>query len=193
MRERSGMAVALRDVPGGAAVVDLACGRCTECLDGCSLWCRGQRGEGVTVLSPLRRGAPALTALLAVAALAEAPPAGVVLVIDDQKGPLAALVRLLRPDSVVVSGDPGATDVRMALAELDPTGRAPLVIATADVRRAVKAVRRGGHVCVPGVAGELPTTTELVQREVTLLGPRSLSRVTGQAAQNDLQAVLDAA
>jgi LacI family transcriptional regulator len=112
---------------------------------------------------------------------------------DRPDGILARLVRVLRPDASVVAGDPDDARIRTAVAELTATGRADTVVAATDARRAVKAVRRGGHVCVGRDGGALPSTTELVQREVTLVGPRTLAGLLSDTLRRGVDAALDAA
>lgn len=174
-----------------AVLVDLSCGRCLECEAGAPVWCREQDEEGREIVRvPAGLAAEALEALLAAAALEHAPKGVPVLVVAVPGSPLPELVRRLRADDCVVCGDPADGEVREALAALDPTGRAPVLVTTGDARRAVKTVRRGGHVCVSGTAAALPSITELVQREVTLVGPRDLAPVTTRIDPPELRAVL---
>lgn len=194
MRVLTDMAVALRHAPDGVRLVDLSCGRCSECLSGAELWCTARKDVGPDLLGPLtdEDAERALTALLAVSALAETEERGTVLVAEPAGSALAGLVQRLSDGRTVVVGDPASPDVRNTLAELDPTGRAEVVVTVGDTRRAVKAVRRGGTVCVSGASGAQPTITELVQREVTLTGPRSLARVLDALPAKEVLAALDA-
>lgn len=174
-----------------AVLVDLSCGRCPECEAGAPVWCREQGEEGCEVVRvPAALAPEALEALLAAAALEQAPQGVPVLVVAAPGSPLPELVRRLRADDSVVCGDPADGEVREALAALDATGRAPVLVTTGDARRAVKAVRRGGHVCVSGTAVALPSITELVQREVTLLAPRDLAPVTTRIDPPELRTLL---
>lgn len=174
-----------------AVLVDVSCGRCTECEAGAPVWCRepGEKGREV-VRVPAALAPGALEALLAAAALERAPEGVAVLVVAAPGSPLSELVRRLRAHDSVVCGDPADGEVREALAALDATGRAPVLVTTGDARRAVKAVRRGGHVCVSGTAAALPSITELVQREVTLVGPRDVASVTTRIDPPELRALL---
>jgi len=194
MREQAGMAVALRDAEEGVRTVDLSCGDCPQCAAGAELWCRDRQADGPDLLPVLtaEEAGRALAAFLAAAALLEAPADGPVLVADVESSALAVTAQGLCGDRPVVVGDSREDSVRRALATLDATGRAPVVVTTGDARRAVKAVRRGGYVCLPAAAGEAPTITELVQREVTLVGPRSLARVLTALQDDELAAALDA-
>lgn len=185
---------AVRVRPAGehdAVLVDVSCGRCLECEAGAPVWCREQGEEGREVVRVPAMLAPvALEALLATAALERAPEGVPVLVVAAPGSPLPELVRRLRADASVICGDPADGDVREALAALDPTGRAPVLVTTGDARRAVKAVRRGGQVCVSGTAAAVPSITELVQREVTLVGPRDLAPVMTRIDPPELRALL---
>ena len=97
------------------------------------------------------------------------------LVVDQEDGPLAILVRALGPARVLVCPDPYDPGLKAQLAGLESTGRAAVIVAGSDARAAVKAVRRGGHVCVGDPGGRMPSVTELEQREVTLVGPRAVT------------------
>lgn len=188
------MTQAVRLRPAGehdAVLLDVSCGRCPQCQAGAPVWCREQGDEGREVVRvPAALAPDALEALLAAAALERAPDGVPVLVVAAPGSPLPGIVRRLRADDSVVCGDPADGEVRAALAALDTTGRAPVLVTTGDARRAVKAVRRGGHVCVSGTAASLPSITELVQREITLVGPRHLAPVTTRIDPLELQALL---
>jgi hypothetical protein len=60
------------------------------------------------------------------------------------------------------------------LADATPTGRAEVVLSLIDGRAATKAVARGGVVCLPDRQLPMPTVTEVVQRELRLVGVHSL-------------------
>jgi len=163
----------MRRAVHGSVLADHSCGECEACTAGSTLWCVAPTDEGrdLTPEVPEDRLADVAHALLAVAALREAPTPATVLALGDADGATAVLARALSSGRVVVA--PDAKTARDDLAD-EPTGRAAVVVAGADARAAVRAVRRGGHVCVPDATALLPSVTELVQREVTLVGPRDV-------------------
>lgn len=169
-----------------AVFVDRSCGSCPACLTGARLWCLhpSEPGRDLTGPVPADRVDTLTAALSAAAALAEAPTAGTVLAIGDEDGPLAILVRAVTDAHVLVVPDPFGSDVKERLGRLEDSGRAPVVVAGADVRAAVRAVRRGGHVCVGVPTDKQPSVTELVQREVTLVGPRDVAGLIGRLDQD---------
>ena len=75
---------------------------------------------------------------------------------------------------------PDARDpvMRDRLAVVSTSGRAPVVLTTTDALAAVRAVERGGHVCAPDGGTPLPSVTELVQRDVTLVSARRVDSLT---------------
>jgi len=56
-----------------------------------------------------------------------------------------------------------------------PTGRADGIVVRHEAAAAVRAVRRGGVVCVGSIEPHLPSVTDLVQREVRLVGAGGVS------------------
>ena len=162
-----------RTATRGVVLIDRACGSCASCAAGSTLWCLALAtgGRDLTPELPRMRVEALADALVAVAALyAVAGPATVLLVRDPQ-GPAALLARVLLDDRVVIVPDVAAARERLAA---EPTGRASVVVADADVARAV---RRGGHVVVTSRPATLPTVTELVQREVSLVVPQDVTAV----------------
>lgn len=173
-------------------LLDVSCGHCAECLAGAPLWCAEPVAEGRPVLdAPV--SAEAVRALLGAAALLEVPEATCVLVVGSEEAPLARLLRLVHRGPVIAAETPASPEARAELATLDPSGRAPVVVTAGAARPAVLAVRRGGHVCLAGDGDELPSITELVQREVTLLTARDLGVLTQSASPDQVLAVLHAA
>jgi len=170
MSDRQDVSLRTRRTAQGVVLVDHACGGCAACAAGATLWCLHPTVEGhdLSPEVPLSRAADLVGALLAVAALQEVPASETVLVHGDADGATAMLVRSFAAGRVVVASDLVA--VRDELAT-ETTGRAAVVVAGKDARGAVRAVRRGGHVCVADPTAVLPSVTELVQREVTLVGP----------------------
>ncbi|MDN4160191.1 hypothetical protein [Nocardioides abyssi] len=178
-----------------ALLADRSCGTCEPCAAGASLWCRSPRSTARTS-SPALPGdvAPALrSAVLAVAALLDAPAARTTLVVGHEGSATLVLARLLVDGAVLAA--PSLTDpaLKAQVAAREASGRAAVVVAGDDVRSAVRAVRRGGHVCVPGQGAEMPSVTELVQREVTLLAPQDVSRVLERLTDEDWAAAVAAA
>lgn len=179
MFSRPDVSLGSRRTAHGAVLVDLACGTCATCAAGATLWCRAALADGrdLTPELPGDRAAAVGEALLAVAALDAAPTTPTVLVLADPRGATAVLARTLSAARVVVATEP--VEARDELAG-EPSGRAAVVVAGPDVRAAVRAVRRGGHVCVGGLAETLPSVTELVQREVTLVTPQDVAALAAR-------------
>lgn len=171
MGSRPEMSLGMQRTESAVVLTDRACDTCPACAAGARMWCLTPAAVGRELTPELPADqAPAIAdALLAAAALAEAPATATVLLLADPDGAVARLVRALAAGRVVVAPEPGLARAELAA---EPTGRAPVVIAGADVRAAVRAVRRGGHVCVAGPVESLPSVTELVQREVTLISPQ---------------------
>jgi hypothetical protein len=179
----------LRLVAGENAtrLVDARCGDCAACGVGRDYWCLGARESGPVLAeiagvrdhALVRRWTSALAALAA----GRHEPAATLLVLADGPPELVTdLVALWHPGAVVVASDPRDSDMRRRLSELSDTGRAPLVLTVTDVRAAVRAVERGGHVCGPDDGSVLPSVTELVQRDVTLVSAKGIDAlVTGSS------------
>ena len=189
MQDRPDVSLGTRSPGAGADVVrvDRSCGHCAACLAGSMLWCLSPSTSGRELAGPVPadRAGPLTAALLAAAALAEVDAvAGTVLAVGAEKGALDVLLRAVTDARVLVAVDPFDAAVKDELARLEPSGRAPVVVAGPDVRSAVRAVRRGGHVCIDGSAATLPSVTELVQREVTLVGPRDVAGLIRRLDQN---------
>ncbi|MDN4171696.1 hypothetical protein QWY28_01955 [Nocardioides sp. SOB77] len=181
---------------GEAVLVDHACGRCATCRSGAGLWCPSPLvvGRVVSPRVPASAADGLRCGLLAAAALLEAPPARTTLVVGEPGSPTVLLARRLLDGFVLAA--PSLTDdaVRAQVAGREPSGRAAVVVAGPDVRAAVRAVRRGGHVCVPHATPDArPSVTELVQREVTLLAPRQVTPVLGRLSEPDWAAAVAAA
>ncbi|GGO71481.1 hypothetical protein [Nocardioides deserti] len=178
-----------------ALLADRSCGTCEPCAAGAALWCRSPHGTARTS-SPALPGdvLPALrSAVLAVAALLEAPAARTTLVVGHEGSATLVLARLLVDGTVLAAPSVTDPDLKAQVAAREASGRASVVVAADDVRSAVRAVRRGGHVCVPGPAADLPSVTELVQREVTLLAPQQVTSVLERLTEADWAAAVAAA
>lgn len=179
MFSRPDVSLGSRRTTHGAVLVDHACGVCASCTAGASLWCANPVADGrdLTPELPADRVAGLADALLGVSALAAAPGVAAVLVVGDPQGPTAVLARALATGRVVVASEPAAARDELAG---EPTGRAAVVLAGPDARAAVRAVRRGGHVCVADPTATLPSVTELVQREVTLVAPQDVAALAAR-------------
>lgn len=195
MLDRLDVSLGIRRTADGVVFVDRSCGRCAACTAGATLWCLQpeEAGRDLAPVVPADRAEMLVTAIAAASAFAEAPAASTVLVVDEQDGPLAILVRGLGSARVIVGADPFDADLKARLAELEPTGRAAVVVAASDARAAVKAVRRGGYVCVGDPAARMPSVTELVQREVSLLGPRAVAGTIRRLGDSVWTAIVAAA
>ena len=165
---------------GRVVIVDRSCGICTTCKSGFLLWCT-DNGNERELMAPITSMDPhsLLRSLTACAAFAVASvdPSAAVLVLDEASNDpmsIKALLRSIHPGFVVATSDPADAGARKALAQVSSHGRADVVVASHLARAAVKAVVRGGIVCLPADAVEGPTVTELVQREVQLIGARSI-------------------
>lgn len=110
---------------------------------------------------------PVLSAAAAVHAAAL--PADAVLLVLASAPELGDLCRAIHPGSVLEAQD--AREVHDVIRTA--TGRADAVVTTHAARSAVKAVRRGGVVCLPWTDVDAPSVTEIVQREVRLVGVES--------------------
>lgn len=170
MSDRQNVSLRTRRTTHGVVLVNHACGGCGACAAGATLWCLEPADEGhdLTPEVPLSSAVDLVDALLAAAALQEVPASETVLVHGDADGATAVLVRALAAGRVVVASDLVAARDELAT---EATGRAAVVVAGRDAQSAVRAVRRGGYVCVTDSTAMLPSVTELVQREVTLVGP----------------------
>lgn len=165
-------------------LVDGRCGDCAACRAGRDYWCLDARESGPALAEIagvhdhglVRRWTSALAALAA----ARHEPAATLLVLAHGSPELITdLVTLWHHGAVVVASDARDPEMRERLSELSSTGRAPLVLTVTDVRTAVRAVERGGQVCGPDDGTLLPSVTELVQRDVTLV---SAQRIDALAA-----------
>ena len=188
----------LRAVPGEGTtqLVDSRCGTCAACRSARDYWCLDARDSG-TVLAELADARDSglvarWTSALAALTVVRRDPGSALLVLTDRDGAsVAALVEPLHDGPVVVTHDPRDPEMRTRLVELSPTGRAPLVLTVTDVRKAVRAVERGGQVCGPDDRVRLPTVTELVQRDVTLVSARGIDALVVGSTWADLAARLN--
>jgi hypothetical protein len=180
----------------GTALVDVSCRGCEACAVGRPYWCLSPTPEGRTLLT--LRDAPALEdvrrwfSLVTAFCDAAVPGEDVVLVLTDAAGPaVQGLFAWLHPGPVLVSVDGRDAATRGALTELSLTGRAQVVVASHEARAAVRSVQRGGRVVLPDAEVDPPSVTELVQRDVGLVGPGSLARELVTADPAVLASLLD--
>ncbi|WP_341241193.1 hypothetical protein [uncultured Nocardioides sp.] len=196
MSSTSERSLAVAGVRHAAAVlVDAACDVCAACAAGARLHCTRPLVEGRQLTAPMPRvvAEEMLEAVTAVAALVEAPPVGTVVVAAPADSSLAVLVRAVSPSRVLFAADLRDEALRADLGRLESSGRARVVVASGDVRAAVRAVRRGGHVCVGGSVLHAPSVTELVQREVSLVAPLDAAAVLGRVSTQVWSAAVAAA
>src|SRR5690606_17162758 len=113
-------------------------------------------------------------------------------VATDRRVEFGELLRLHHRGPVIVASSPRDPAAMSALAEVSATGRADAVASLGSARDAVRAVSRGGTVCLSGQPTEAPTVTELVQREVRLVGASDLPATLARVGRRDVESVLGA-
>jgi hypothetical protein len=124
----------------------------------------------------------------------EIPSQAVVLVITgENEGDVAMLdlLRLVHSGIVLVTSDPRDLAVKKQLSELNGIGRADVVVSLHSGRDSVAVVRRGGTVCLPQEVVDMPTVTELAQREVLVVGPRSISDLVNRVGRLSVEKVFE--
>lgn len=99
------------------------------------------------------------------------------------------LAAVLLPVDALATADSRSPETRARLSELSRTGRAATVLNARDQGKAVRAVERGGTVVLVTGEGPQPTLTEIVQRELTVIGVDSLAPLRGVGVDR-LSAVL---
>lgn len=177
-------------------VEDVACGRCPACRAGKTYWCSEPAATGSTLATLgtdadpdwVRRWATALGAL----AEARPDPDDTVLLLSPAPSSAATrLVGLVHP-GLVLATDGSDDDSRRTLREVSPTGRAQVVVALGQARTAVRSVQRGGVVCLPDSPDvATPSITELVQRDVRLVGPSAVDALGTPGTWERVGAALD--
>lgn len=173
-------AVGLDDV-GTALLFDRSCGHCGVCQLGWSAWCE-QPGEGRALCSiPKQVSVSFATAvLMATSALMTADLDGSAIVaVCTPPGHevLSRLAQLVHRGPIVATSDLRDPQFKSYLGETSATGRPDAIVTVSSGRDAVMAVKRGGIVCLAESIDDMPSVTELAQREVRVLGPRDLSAV----------------
>ena len=170
----------IRHDDAGAHLGSGGCGHCRECLGGLSTWCSDATSHcdrahfGHTGADP-GQDLAAVACLSAVERAGLGPGAVLIALLSDEVAPwLASAAQDLTGAVVLATNDLKDPALRDKLAGR-PTGRADGVVVWRDAASAVRAVRRGGVVCVGAPDPRLPSITELVQREVRIVGPGGLS------------------
>ncbi len=177
---------------GITRMFDHACGNCEACLRGVLLSCTEPWAVGVEILRGSVEPDVMLRGVTAAAAFASSgvPADAVVLVLADEPT-LARLIRMIHDGPILEAASSADPDVRAALQELTPTGRPDVVVTDRQGRAAVKAVVRGGMVVLPFAEVDAPSVTELVQREVTLIGPKAVQDLVNRVGHRaEIEAVL---
>jgi hypothetical protein len=177
-------------------VLDVHCGRCAACRASLDFWCLDPRHDGERLLSLATRVSTDHVQrwLAALAALATTTPASdaVLLVLEEVDADAATeLVRPWHSGPVLASPDGRDEMTRSHLAELSATGRAQTVLTLHEARTAVRAVQRGGQVCLPDVVVDAPSVTELVQRDVKLVGAQRIRDLVVTTSWSDLGSSLE--
>jgi hypothetical protein len=131
--------------------------------------------------------------MLASALLVAGVANGAVLLVLAPKGAdgLAALLRLVHAGPVLFANDATDSALRAKIADLSATGRADAVASLCLAREAVRAVSRGGIVCLSKSVVDLPSVTELAQREVKLVSPRDVALLVQTIGRAPIEEVFD--
>jgi len=177
---------------GVTRMFDHACGNCEACLRGVLLSCTEPWAVGVEILRGTTDPDVMFRAVTAAAAFASSGTSAgaVVLVLSDQPT-LARLIRTIHSGPILESASSADPDVRLALQSLTRTGRPDVVVTDRQGIAAVKAVVRGGKVALPFAEVDAPSVTELVQREVTLVGPKAVQDLVNRAGhRTEIEACL---
>ena len=177
---------------GITRMFDHACGNCEACLRGLLLSCTEPWAVGVEILRGTVAPDVMLRAVTAAAAFVSSDtPANAVILVLSEQPTLARLIRTIHAGSVLESTSSADPDARAVLQELTPTGRPDVVVTDRQARAAVKAVVRGGVVALPFAEVDAPSVTELVQREVTLVGPKAVQDLVNRVGhRTEIEACL---
>jgi hypothetical protein len=162
-------------------IIDLSCGNCESCAAGSRSWCErpgtdGEReGRCTGWTAPTDRLDKLVkAALVASAAMHTDLGCLTVTVVGQDRQALIEMVLGLGATRVLNAPSTLDDDLLAALRKVAATGRPDVVLTLDNCRSAVLSARRGGVVCVGANAGVLPSLTELVQREVQVVGPGDL-------------------
>lgn len=183
--------------PEGAqtTAADVSCRECPPCRRGHTYWCSAPARASTHVDFATGDWELVLRWLALLASLVDRrpPPGQPLLVLSRQpQDTVVHLVGRVHDGPVIASTDGRDIDSRNALATLTATGRATTVAATHNARAAVRSVQRGGVVHLPDLSVSLPSVTEVVQRDVRLLGPQTTSVFYDQRLASSWGADFDA-
>jgi hypothetical protein len=180
---------------GHYLLLDHACRNCVACEAGWPAWCE-QPSAGEPLCSvPEELGSTEAAELLSAASafLCAAVPSSAVVLAVAARGQesILDLLRLVHSGTVLLAFDPRDALVKNRLAELSPIGRADVVVSLLSGRDGVLAVKRGGTVCLGGGGNDMPSVTELAQREVRVLGPRDISELVKKVGRESVEMVFE--
>lgn len=165
----------------GTALLDASCGACDRCTDGLDFWCTSPSFENEgTLLAELglMPSEHTLMVVLGLTALAGRSPVRTPVLIETPEVEIAQrIAALLAPAQTFVTDDSRGVETRKQLAAASRTGRAGTVLNVVDHGKAVRAVERGGVVVVTPSAAVRATLTEIVQRELSVVGVTSLAHL----------------
>ena len=176
-------------------LLDHACEKCIACEAGWPVWCEQPTPGQAFCSVPVDLGAVEASGMLMAASAflsSEIPSQAVVLVVAAEgEEAILDLLRLVHSGTVLLASDPRDLAVKKQLAELNGIGRADVVVSLHSGRNAVLAVKRGGTVCLPEGVVDMPTVTELAQREVRVVGPRSISELVKKVGRLSVEKVFE--
>ena len=180
---------------GHYLLLDHACRRCVVCEAGWPVWC-DQPTTGVPLCSvPEEIEFSDAARVLAVASAflgASVESGAVVLAVAAKvQESILDLLRLVHDGTVLIAIDARNAQVKQQLAELSSLGRADVVVSLTSGRDGVLAVQRGGTVCLADVAIEMPSVTELAQREVLVCGPRDMADAVRKIGRDVIESVFE--
>lgn len=165
---------------GSDTIVDASCGQCLACDEGMSLWCREPNESGARRFAdvPSEHADTIVRSLETAFALAGVPAdakdSSPILVVGDSAEVVAVFARRIVDSEVVTAQRSPDAGVRERLTAHHASGRARVGASADSLRMAARAVRRGGYVCGATSAEPLPSVTEVVQREVSLIPARDV-------------------
>lgn len=180
---------------GHYLLLDHACGSCVACAAGSPVWCAQPRAGQPLCSVPEDLDATAAVGLLSALSAfltAEVAIKSVVLAVaakgQESIGDLLGIVHL---GPVLVASDSKDATVKYQLKELSEVGRADVVVSLLSGRDGVLAVKRGGILCLGGACDDMPSVTELAQREVRVVGPRDNSEFVKKVGREMFETVLE--
>jgi len=104
---------------------------------------------------------------------------------------LPQLAQLVHRGPVVATRDLRDPEFKSYMTANSSTGRPDAVVTLSSGRDAVMSVKRGGVVCLANSVTDLPTVTELAQREVRVLGARDLSALVEFIGRKQVEEVFE--